>query len=304
MTTSNLAGDAVRRTPRSWVGLCGQESGTAALPRRRAEQQLSPARFLERHSSLAAFTMVEIALCLAIIGFALVALIGIMPAALNVQKENRQETVINNDAVLWLDALRGGANYFPIPGAERNVFALTNWTTEYDPATLAITRPTYPRGLDITSISPNLLPQYLMGLLRTPRTYVQGNTLYSNHVVAYVNAFTAPAVNLAPQDNTNILKDAFSYTLTVDITEHRQPPELVNTNYVRTLAQNLRDLQLTFGYPLLHNGRDPKWSLVYRSTLSGDLRPEALPFQAPPVVGGWSAELWNFRPGTYVRPQP
>ena len=44
-----------------------------------------------------AFTMVEIAICLAVIGFALAAIIGILPLGLSVQRENREETVINQD---------------------------------------------------------------------------------------------------------------------------------------------------------------------------------------------------------------
>ena len=44
----------------------------------------------------AGFTMVEVAISLAIIGFALVAVIGILPAGLNVQKENREETRSSN----------------------------------------------------------------------------------------------------------------------------------------------------------------------------------------------------------------
>ena len=40
--------------------------------------------------SNSAFTMVEIALALAIIGFALVAIIGVLPFGLNVQRQNRE----------------------------------------------------------------------------------------------------------------------------------------------------------------------------------------------------------------------
>ena len=42
--------------------------------------------------------MVEIAICLAVIAFALVAIIGILPAGLQVQKENREDTLT---AKLW-----------------------------------------------------------------------------------------------------------------------------------------------------------------------------------------------------------
>ena len=54
------------------------------------------------------FTMVEIALSLAIVGFALVAIIGVLPAGLNVQKENREDTIVNQDATLFLNAIRNG----------------------------------------------------------------------------------------------------------------------------------------------------------------------------------------------------
>ncbi|HWY76433.1 MAG TPA: hypothetical protein VN281_12485, partial [Verrucomicrobiae bacterium] len=58
---------------------------------------------------LRAFTMIEIALCLAIIGFALVAIIGVLPTGLSVQKDNREETIINYEANFLMDAIRNGS---------------------------------------------------------------------------------------------------------------------------------------------------------------------------------------------------
>src|SRR6266511_3471916 len=55
------------------------------------------------------FTMIEIAIALAVIAFALVAIIGVLPIGLNVQRDNRAETIINQDATYWLEAIRGGA---------------------------------------------------------------------------------------------------------------------------------------------------------------------------------------------------
>jgi type II secretory pathway pseudopilin PulG len=57
----------------------------------------------------AAFTLIEIALSLAVIGFALVAIIGILPTGLTVQKENREETLINFEAAFLMDAIRNGS---------------------------------------------------------------------------------------------------------------------------------------------------------------------------------------------------
>ncbi|MCD6338648.1 MAG: hypothetical protein J7M29_04630 [Verrucomicrobia bacterium] len=56
-----------------------------------------------------AFTMVEIAICIAIVAFALVAIIGVMPTGLQAQKENREDTLVNQDGQLWVDAIRAGA---------------------------------------------------------------------------------------------------------------------------------------------------------------------------------------------------
>src|SRR5439155_14470507 len=58
--------------------------------------------------STTAFTMIEIAICLAVIGFALTAIIGVLPLGMNVQRENREETVVNQDASVFLNAIRNG----------------------------------------------------------------------------------------------------------------------------------------------------------------------------------------------------
>src|SRR5580698_8737073 len=69
---------------------------------------ISPCCARGRAHSLRAFTMVEIALSLAIIGFALVAIIGVLPAGMSVQKDNREQTVINLDAAYLMDVIRHG----------------------------------------------------------------------------------------------------------------------------------------------------------------------------------------------------
>ena len=56
-----------------------------------------------------AFTMVEIALALAVIAFALVAIIGILPTGLNIAQSSREESIVNRDGAYLLEALRNGA---------------------------------------------------------------------------------------------------------------------------------------------------------------------------------------------------
>src|ERR1700744_4244934 len=55
-----------------------------------------------------AFTMIEIAIAIGVISFALVAIIGILPRGLNVQKDNREDTIVSEDANLFMQAIRAG----------------------------------------------------------------------------------------------------------------------------------------------------------------------------------------------------
>jgi len=56
----------------------------------------------------AGFTMAEIAIALGVIAFALIAIIGILPIGLQVQRDNREETIITQDARLLIEAIMGG----------------------------------------------------------------------------------------------------------------------------------------------------------------------------------------------------
>jgi len=73
------------------------------------------------------FTMVEIAICLAIIGVALVAIIGVLPLGLRTQRDNREETIINQDATVFLEAIRNGAR--GLNDLTNYVYAVTNYWT-------------------------------------------------------------------------------------------------------------------------------------------------------------------------------
>src|SRR5438046_1080857 len=52
--------------------------------------------------------MVEIASAVGVIAFALVAIIGVLPAGLQVQKENREVTISAQEGVYWMEAIRSG----------------------------------------------------------------------------------------------------------------------------------------------------------------------------------------------------
>src|SRR5262245_30936115 len=77
------------------------------------------------------FTIIEIALCLAIIGFALVAIISALPRGLTVQKRNREETIIGHDAEVWMSAIRSGARGYD--DLTNYVLCITNFWTQINP---------------------------------------------------------------------------------------------------------------------------------------------------------------------------
>ena len=65
------------------------------------------------------FTMVEIALAIGILGIALVAIVGVLPLGLNVQKENREDTIIEQEGDFFLDILTNNRDF----GRGRNTVA-------------------------------------------------------------------------------------------------------------------------------------------------------------------------------------
>ena len=73
--------------------------------------------------------MIEIAISLAVIGVALVAIIGVLPIGMNVQKDNREETDIDQDATTFSEAIRGGASSPFGADLTNYVYAITNSQT-------------------------------------------------------------------------------------------------------------------------------------------------------------------------------
>lgn len=208
-------------------------------------------------ASAAAFTMVEIALCLAIVGFALVAIIGVLPAGLNVQKENREETIINQDATLILNALRG---------SDRGNDPLTNLFER-----ITVTRTLYhtngsilplrPIVGEVTTARGALVPlinsAHIVGLLSTPRYQPSPLGLISNHVVTFVRAASGAATEKVTRDNP-VRDMAFGYRLVTEVASLGiHPPSLRDDLQQHTspvgdaFARNLHDVRLVFAWPLI-----------------------------------------------------
>ncbi len=280
----------------------------------------------------AAFTMIEIALCLAIIGFALVAIIGVLPTGLNVQKDNREETIINQDAVSWMNTIRNGAHGYE--DLTNYVTLITNhWTSITVQANGTLVTNTsggdwYDKnGSMVTSVSPNLTTVDLssgfriIGLLSTPKNVPeppapgQVGTYTNNYITALVRAFSGAAVEKSPQVNATILEGAFTYKLIVEnipfvpvdpasidlsaaatngLTAQQVAERIGRARSVQILQTNSRDLRLTFRWPVLPNGDLGNGRVTFRAFTGGWLFPTK-DFFVP------AQRLYFFQPSTYVQ---
>jgi hypothetical protein len=242
----------------------------------------------ERRASIAnsarAFTMIEIAIALAVIAFALVAIIGVLPSGLNVQKENREDTIINQDGPYWVQAIRNGSkgldyltNYVDRIGvvlidANTNLNTLTTNFLEYDD-------PDNKTGATI------------IGLLSLPKwtPYPQGNTKFVWRVEAQSRGLTGSAV----EQGTNSRDFSFDYLLVSEVVPFAGVQVLpASTNFnqttvppltaaqiaarkaawvrVKTREKNTSEIRLTFRWPLLPNGQTGPGRQIFRAIASGE----------------------------------
>jgi prepilin-type N-terminal cleavage/methylation domain-containing protein len=227
---------------------------------------------------VAGFTMIEIAISLAIIGIGLVAIIGVLPRGMDVQRENRQITIINQDANVFLQAITSGAR--GLDDLTNYVYAITNYQTLYNPNPNS----TVPVGYSQSSGYLNT-GQRIIGLLSTPEytSYSSGagindiysQSYYSNHVVAYVRSLSGPAVEKPPQDNAILLGDSFSYRIFCVNAPVATDTNAANLNaaFTRQQAVNLHELRLTFLWPILPSGQLPSQPSrqTFRTLVAGQI---------------------------------
>ena len=212
--------------------------GAAALARPASRERWFGDRPLRpagsRGRGAAGFTMIEIALSLAVIGFALVAIIGILPYGLGVQRENTEETIINHDANVLLNAVCNGQQ--GLDDLTNYVAAITNYQTIYAANGGLAAVPNPQRVLWYTTTSAGIGPvpinfpltngNRIVGLLSTPKFVTatfDNNVFYiSNHVVATIRAMTGLAGDKPPQVNPDVLDMAFTYRLTSEVVPYGQ----------------------------------------------------------------------------------
>jgi type II secretory pathway pseudopilin PulG len=257
--------------------------------------------------SARAFTMIEIAICLAIIGFALIAVILALPFGLNAQRDNRQGTVVGQDATALIEFIRNGA--LGVDDLTNHVYAIVNLSTNsapgpsgyYNPVlaplmhvslgTFEANFPDVPtnRWYPVLTSATNII-----GLLSTPElvdtAYHATNNLYSggwsNHIVAYVRSLSGLVADQAPQDNPTIVGNTFAYRIylanaavSVDTNVFSPVPAPTSPLYPayvnsQNLNGSLHEMRLTFRWPVLPNGavaNQGSSPLTFRASLAGTL---------------------------------
>jgi hypothetical protein len=209
--------------------------------------------FLPGRRQEAAFTMVEIALCLGIIAFALVGIIGVLPTGLKVQKENLEETIINQDGVFLLEAIRSGSK-----GADDLTNYVESVTVKYGTGTPIIFTNT---TRNVANRLTNGL--HIVGLLSTPKLErLPDGTIRSNSVTARIRAINGVASEKGKQAEDL----SFRYHLISEVLPFSNRPAIG--------LKNLYDVRLTIRWPLYQKagtweyGRGRK---TFRTLVAGEL---------------------------------
>ena len=233
--------------------------------------------------------MVEIAISLGVIAIALVAILGVLPTGVRVQRDNREDTILNQEGMFWLETIRSGS---------RGLNYLTNYvdkiTLKSGNVTIVHLAPGLPNTLLPGETAGSLLTngQQIVGLLTFPKYIFDpaANVTVTNRVTALVRAITGSAM-----DKSKSARDmAFAYQLTSEMVPMNVHPP-VSTNFTaaglsapnvlirsnlwrlaRNQAQNFYELRLTLQGPVIPKGSrydvlgTPK---TFRSLVSGVVVP-------------------------------
>jgi type II secretory pathway pseudopilin PulG len=223
---------------------------------------LNPKRCQATALQKAGFTMVEIALCLAVIGFALVAIVGVLPLGMQVQRDSREETIINNDGAILLEAIRDGRPLENLPFFVEEVRQVT-WT---DPL--------------VTNVFKVLNESNIVGLLSNPEM-LRGE--------AIVRSMNGPAADTGP-DAQDL---SFRYKLTCEIRPFNtlDPTFTTNNLLLEIHSNHVHEVRLTFRYPLLSADRTGTGRKVFRAVVSGRLQP---------YTNDVNEITWFFRPERFA----
>jgi hypothetical protein len=216
--------------------------------------------------------MIEIAFCLAIVAFALVAIMGVLPTGMTVQRDNREDTIVNNDANFWLESLRSGSRGLNDLTNYVDAIIITNTSGQ-----VRIYNNTFAADSQIVS------GEQIVGLLLTPKYTNNGATRVTNTVIARVRAINGPAI-----EKGNPLNEfTFRYEFRPELVSLSPTPDgeasyfdwsnaeskNVGVHDVNVMS-NWHHLRLTFRWPLFQQGTN--WGVgrnrrTVRTAVSGQM---------------------------------
>lgn len=240
-----------------------------------------------QQSSKSGFTMVEIAISMAIAAFALVAILGNLPKGIQVQQENREDTLVNQDAALIMEAIRNGARGFR---------GLTNQVDRIE--IVSSTGVNSILSLQDPAPIPQLIssPANLIALLSTPKylfTDNTGNAAITNSVSAVIRSLSGSSGEKDP----DLADFAFKYRVESEVIPFNPFPsnfaltftnspnqnlaslnpmigtatQTNNWRRARSMNQNFYELKLTFRWPVLNDGSVGRRKKVYRTMVQSPL---------------------------------
>lgn len=238
----------------------------------------------QSRASESAFTMAELALCIAVVAIAMVAIIGVLPLGMNVQKQNKEDTIINQDAQILLDAIRtASASGTTITNFQRNSLDVANLLWGYSNAADYLTNfvdyvvvtnvfgKSYWRGpwyLKETGGEagdpslPALMDGHLfLNALLTPRVETNSNRFITNTVWAQMRPITSPVSDYPASLNQKTgptvdqrFDHLFRYIVTAEVGPalpvHADLYEGLDYERVRQLTNCVYELRLTFQWPV------------------------------------------------------
>jgi hypothetical protein len=191
--------------------------------------------------------MIEIALCLAIIGFAMVAIIGILPTGMQVQKDNREDTIINQDGTFLLDSIR---------------YAITNSAALSNNLESLVIRS---NNVIVARYTNELSSRQIIGLLSQPK-YLDGPDGYTPRAIFYANSGALANYAAGTRDLS------FRYAIFTEVLPYGYGNVANPVNPM--LETNLYELRLTARWPVLGQGDGMKFGSgrqVFRTLVSGQL---------------------------------
>ncbi|MGD1083797.1 MAG: hypothetical protein ABSA47_03490 [Verrucomicrobiota bacterium] len=206
--------------------------------------------------------MIEIAIAIGVIAFALVAIIGVLPFGLNVQKETHQDIIVSQDGLFILEAIRNGGP--TSSNGVRSLDFLTNYVEQ-----IAITNGTIGKVYG----PPFSSGKQILGLLSSPTSTV---------TQVRMRSLTGSALEQNGA-NTNV---AFRYYVNVQIIPFVTSREATTNGY---LPNALYDISLKYSWPVLSTGLAGPGRAHFRSMVSGLLMP----------VTNDETLYWYMQPNTY-----